>query len=156
MSAIQRTVLLPLILSAGLIACDDDEPTGAQLEDGFILTTLVSQIDTSEWRQDPFTLLDTELSGDTLNLHVAYGGGCLDHEFALVISSSFMESDPVQTFALLSHDDDDDPCDAVVLTWLMADLTPLKQEWQASYQAQSGTIVMHLDVPILIGFRLDG
>ncbi len=87
------------------------------------------------------------VDGDTLSLQVGYGGGCRVHQFGLVISSDFMESEPVQTTALLTHDADGDPCEAYILTWLIADLAPLKVEWQTAYQADSGTIVLHLQVP---------
>jgi hypothetical protein len=145
----QRLLKAPLImLLAAFIGCNDDEPTNAVPDpDGVIPTTMVSQIDTADWRIDPFALLEAAIDGDTLRLQVGYGGGCRDHEFQLVISGAFMESEPVQTMALLTHDDDDDPCDAFILTWLLADLTPLKTEWQSAYQRQSGTIVLHLDVP---------
>ena len=138
-----------LLMAASFLSCSDDEPTGSTGPDGDgnITTTLVAELDTADWRTDPFTLLEAGINGDTLNLQVGYGGGCRVHQFGLVISSDFMESQPVQTTALLTHDADGDPCEAYILTWLIADLAPLKAEWQTAYQADSGAIVLHLQVP---------
>lgn len=130
------------------LACGEEEPTAAVDGDGSIATTLVAELDTAGWQTDPFTLLEAEIEGDTLSMQVGYGGGCRSHKFELLISDEFMESEPVQTVAVLDHDSGDDPCDAYILTWLFADLSPLKQAWQAAYLQESGKIVLHLEVPV--------
>ena len=146
----RRLLKVPLaVVFAALVGCGDDEPTTTSPgPDGVISTTMVEQLDTAAWKIDPFELLEASIQGDTLYMQVGYSGGCLTHDFGLVISTDFMESDPVQTTALLTHDSKDDACDAWILTWLLADLSPLKAEWQAAYQSVSGTIVLHLDVPV--------
>jgi hypothetical protein len=139
-----------LLTAISFLGCSDDDPTGTTGPDGDgnITTTLVAQLDTADWRTDPFTLLEAAIDGDTLSLQVGYGGGCRFHQFGLVISNDFMESHPVQTRALLAHDADGDLCEAYILTWLIADLAPLKLEWQTAYQADTGAVVLHLDVPV--------
>jgi hypothetical protein len=138
--------LLPLA-AAVTLGCGEEEPTAASDDDGLIGTTLVAGLDTAGWRTDAFTLIEAEIEGDTLGMQVGYGGGCRVHKFELLISGEFMESDPVQTVAVLEHDSGDDPCDAYIMTWLFADLSPLRRAWQASYQQQAGEIVLHLEVP---------
>ncbi len=141
------TVALLVLLAVA--ACSDDEPTGATRDgqqDG-IPVTLVDQPGGDTAVIDPFTLLAAEIDGDTLRMQVGYSGGCRAHAFELAISGDFMESEPAQTTAVLRHDSDDDPCEAFILTWLEADLVPLRQSWQASYQGEHGTIVLHLGVP---------
>lgn len=131
-------------------ACRDDDPTGARNDaDGGVPVSLTDQLDGGLLSQDAFTLLEAAIEGDTLRAQVGYGGGCRVHEFELVISRDFMESQPVQTTAVLAHDADDDPCEAFILTWLEADLVALKEAWQASYAVDSGTIILHLEVPAL-------
>ncbi|MGD2136441.1 MAG: hypothetical protein PVF27_09785, partial [Gemmatimonadales bacterium] len=66
--------------------------------------------------------------------------------FGLVVSSSFRESHPVQTPALLAHDGHGELCDAGVLRTLRADLSALAEEWRRSYQADTGTIILRLTV----------
>jgi hypothetical protein len=131
-------------------ACDDFVSGGPEAADvrGLISSVLVANIEPSEWPQDPFVLQEARIAGDTLFLQVAYGGGCRAHDFTLVISTQFMESEPVQTRALLAHDSHDDPCEAWLQSALRADLTPLKRAWQSAYHSPSGTVIVHLDVPV--------
>ena len=44
-----------------------------------------------------------------------------------------MESSPVQINALVTHDDGDDPCDALVTEERAFDLTPLAEAYEAAY-----------------------
>lgn len=93
--------------------------------------------------RDPLTINDIQLQKSILKFNVSYGGGCEDHEFQL-ISTSFMESYPVQVNILLSHDDNDDPCDMWVTETLIFNIIPLKNSYQELYE-ESGTIVMNIE-----------
>lgn len=95
--------------------------------------------------RDPNTINSVELEEDILKLSVSYGGGCKEHEFALIITNNFMESNPVQINVLLSHNANDDLCEAYLTEELLFDLTPLKETWQQTYQQESGTIIIWLD-----------
>jgi hypothetical protein len=55
-----------------------------------------------------------------------------------------MESYPVQVNILLSHDDNDDPCDMWVTETLIFNIIPLKNSYQELYE-ESGTIVMNIE-----------
>jgi hypothetical protein len=94
---------------------------------------------------DPLSISDVELVHDELAINITYSGGCEDHEFYLVGTKSFMESYPVQITILLSHNANNDPCDAVIHEQLQYDLTPLKYAWQQAYQNNSGTIRILLE-----------
>jgi len=94
--------------------------------------------------RDPLTLNDVKLQRDFLVFNVSYGGGCEEHIFQLV-SSSFMESYPVQVNILLSHEDNDDPCDMWVTETLIFNILPLQNSYQNSYNEESGTIVMNIE-----------
>lgn len=94
--------------------------------------------------RDPLTLNDVKLQRDFLVFNVSYGGGCEEHIFQLV-SSSFMESYPVQVNILLSHEDNDDPCDMWVTETLIFNVIPLQKSYQNSYNEESGTIVMNIE-----------
>ena len=97
-----------------------------------------------EWGADPFQLTAATITGDTLAVSVSYGGGCRDHQFTLVASASFLESDPVQLEVALAHEGNGDPCRA----WLMEDylfsLVPIKARFQSQYQ-DSGRIILQLE-----------
>ena len=94
--------------------------------------------------RNPVTINNMKLYKNILHLNVSYGGGCEKHEF-LLIASSFMESEPVQVNVLLSHEDNDDPCDMWITENLDFNLLPLKKSWQHLYQQKSGTIVMNVE-----------
>ena len=93
---------------------------------------------------DHYELIAAAITGDTLVVTVAYGGGCADHVFALDASGAFLESDPVQLEVALAHNANGDACEA----WLTQDyffsLAPLKTRYQEEYQQDSGAIVLRL------------
>ena len=93
--------------------------------------------------KDPINFNDIKIIRNIIYMNVSYGGGCEEHEFAL-IATSFMESYPVQINVLLSHEDNDDPCDMWITEELVYDLIPLKIAWQQSYNEKSGKIVMNV------------
>jgi hypothetical protein len=85
------------------------------------------------WPRDPVEILDGEVSGDFLDLRVSYGGGCEIHDIKAVAWGGWMESFPVQVRVFLSHDDRNDPCDALITQDLRFDLRPLRDAYVASY-----------------------
>lgn len=86
--------------------------------------------DTDEWPSGYHNVLESEIIADTLTLRIGYSG-CGPHELNLVFYNYFMESLPVQAYAMISHPEE--PCDAYFETEENFDLTPLKKEFQESY-----------------------
>lgn len=85
------------------------------------------------------------ISGDTLSATLAYSGGCEEHVFTLCWPEpAFMESEPVQAALEIHHGGTPDPCEAYPTEVVDFDLTPLKEAWQDSYGATSGTIILHV------------
>lgn len=148
MKHVVGTLLLGTLALGLSLGCNDDGPTALDGRDdpidGAFSVVLVSQLDTLDWPRDPATIEAARFQGDMLTLTIAYTGGCGAHEFSLVVSTSFMESHPVQTVGLLAHDANGDPCEAQLRGQLTADLSPLKDEWQTSYASDRGRIVIHL------------
>ena len=95
--------------------------------------------------RDPYEIINIGLEVDILEINVSYSGGCEEHEFSLFGSSSFKESSPVQMEVVLSHNDNNDPCDGICAEELAFDLSPLKEKWQEAYQQNSGTIIIWLE-----------
>jgi hypothetical protein len=93
--------------------------------------------------RDPITINNIQLYINLLQFNVSYGGGCKEHEFKLM-ATSFMESYPIQVNILLSHEDNDDPCDMWITETLVFSILPLKRSWQQSYNEKSGIIVMNI------------
>lgn len=84
------------------------------------------------------------IDGDTLSATVSYSGGCRQHDFTLVPSSAFMESNPVQINVTVAHDAHEDPCEAYPTEDYIFDLTPIKTLYQEAYRSDEGVIVLHL------------
>ena len=61
---------------------------------------------------DPYEVNSAAIDGHRLTIEVSYSGGCRRHDFTLVISKSFRESDLVQLPAALTHDANGDTCEA--------------------------------------------
>jgi hypothetical protein len=94
---------------------------------------------------DPYQIDGATIVGDTLKVSLIFGGGCEAHAFDLCWDGIFAESFPVQTWIALSHEDNDDLCDALLMEVRDIDLTGLKTAYQEGYQTQNGTITIHLD-----------
>lgn len=99
--------------------------------------------------QDQLTLDSVTVDGLRLSVGVTYSGGCQPHEIDMVFSGDWMESFPVQTTAWLTHEDRDDPCDALPSEIRIFDLEPLVEAYRAVYPtAPSGErVIVHLSAP---------
>lgn len=74
------------------------------------------------------TLTDVTTDGYALTADVTYSGGCGQHRMDLVAWGGWLESFPVQVNGLVTHDDGDDACDAIVTEERVFDLRPRSQE----------------------------
>ena len=104
-------------------------------------------LDESEYEnaiRDDFSFINVYLAKDLLYLKISYSGGCVSHDFSLLGSGVFLESNPVKTSIVLSHEDNDDNCDSIITDTLVFDLTPLKDLYFESYTESSGTISIFL------------
>lgn len=94
---------------------------------------------------DPYDVLDVSLSGDTLALVVAYGGGCETHEWTICWpDQTFAESYPVQVWLEPLHDANGDMCDAWIEEAVGFDLTPLRLAYTDAYRTETGAITIHV------------
>lgn len=104
---------------------------------------LPGDLQPDDWFVDEAEILDPVVEGDLLRLRARFGGGCVEHDFWLPISSLIMESEPPQARTLLSHQAYGDPCDAIVTRELAFDLRPLARTMQAG-GSQHGTVLLRL------------
>ena len=113
---------------------------------------LVKSVDSPAWANDPLTIGDVSVNGDTLRVTVRYGGGCSRHALQPIAETTFMESWPVQVGARIAHNAGADPCRALITRQLHIDLSPLKALYQEAYQSAHGKIKLRLagagDVPV--------
>ena len=95
--------------------------------------------------RDAFVLNSAAIAGDTLSLNLSYAGGCARHEFTLVVSEVFLESDPVQLPVSLAHDANGDSCEAWLTQDYEFDLTPIRDRYRQVYGDGPGRLVLLLD-----------
>ena len=100
--------------------------------------------DGRDWREDPYVVNSAAIDGHWLTIEVSYTGGCRRHDFTLVISKSFRESDPVQLPAVLAHDDHDDPCEAYPTESHVFDLTLVRTRYQQFYGPGPGKVILRI------------
>ena len=94
--------------------------------------------------RDPLTINDIQLIRDILRFNVSYGGGCEEHIFRL-ISTSFMESYPMKVNIVLSHEDNDDPCDMWITETYAFNISPLKESYKELYNENTGIIILNVE-----------
>jgi hypothetical protein len=101
--------------------CFDPPPPGP------LGSVMLTDLPAGEIDQDPYDFLGANLEGEIFNIRVGYGGCAADHPFTLYAARGFMESMPVQTWTLLSHDDRDEPCEVYFLRTRSFDLGPIQE-----------------------------
>jgi len=129
--------------------------TPASYGSGLPIVVQKSPVDPADWVVDPLTIQDVQIAGDRLTLSVRHGGGCRTHDNYLVAAKTFMESNPVQSDVLLTHDAHGDLCRALIHRDLAFDLGPLKRAFQEAYGQVEGTIVLRIrgwDRPVSYDF----
>jgi len=120
------SLLIGLVLLAG---CGDDDPADPGVVQGEpvrITSDLLSR------HSQGYFITGESIRARTLIVDVSYSGGCSEHSFRLYVSSDFMESTPVQTFAFLVHEGDD-ACREAISEVLEFDLNPLVEEFRLVY-----------------------
>ena len=104
------------------------------------------------WGTDTYVVNDPpSITGDVLTLNVSYSGGCESHDFTLITSGVFLESNPVQLQAVLAHDANGDSCEAWVTETYHFNVSALKARYQKAYRTETGTIVLGIKgIPALM------
>jgi hypothetical protein len=95
----------------------------------------------SDFPDDAIDVYEVALDKDSLILSVRHSGGCKVHEYRLIASNYWLESNPVQLDAVLAHRDPDDPCDAIVSECLAFGLSALRASYFESYGPNGDAII---------------
>jgi hypothetical protein len=142
--AARPTACALLLTAVALIACSGSDPAGPIKHTADVAAPIVIALTTDRPNQpsDPFKLDSARVEGDTLNMFISVGGGCRDHEFALVAVDGWRESYPVQVPLFLAHDAKGDMCRAIVSYHLRYDLAQLAAAYRRAYQTQSDSVAL--------------
>jgi heat shock protein HslJ len=93
---------------------------------------------------DPFTVAASRIVGDELRLTVQYGGGCADHEFALIGPLTLEGDDPTPVTLYLHHNANGDMCKAYITKEITFDLRPLRKRWMEVTGRSNGTMALSI------------
>jgi hypothetical protein len=121
-----------------------------QLAYGVVPMIVSPETTDADWPRDAYSLGEVTVEGLTMQVEVSYGGGCGEHRMDLVAWGGWLESSPVQINTLVTHDDGDDPCDAVVSEARAFSLGPLARAYEEAYGAggeERPTVVLRLRAP---------
>jgi hypothetical protein len=124
------------------------------LVDGAVPVLVSPTTRDTDWPREPYGLGEVQVDGLILGAGLSYGGGCEQHRMDLVLWGGWMESYPVQINALITHDDGDDPCDAVVTEERTFHLLPLREAYERAYGpigADRPTAILRLWDPLSSG-----
>ena len=135
-----RTIVLSLWCAA---ACASPSEPGliplAAVEETVVL---VVDVDNPAWPTDAIDLESASITGNTLRLDTRYGGGCRDHDAALLVERAFMETAPPRLRTRIAHESNNDACKALVFRTLNIDLTPVRLHYQDAYGPGPGSVVL--------------
>lgn len=114
--------ILPVLVSACKLSGPDDEMPPPNV-DGVI--RIDPDLDPTSIQKDRFELVDASLIARTLSVTVSVSGGCEVHDYELVTQGALLLSIPPGANLYLVHEDNDDPCDAIIRETVSFDITPL-------------------------------
>lgn len=100
--------------------------------------------DGRDWGDDPYKVNSAAIDGDRLTISVSFSGGCRRHDFTLVVSPTFRESDPVQLPAVLAHEANGDTCEAYPTESHVFDLTLVRTRYRQFYGPGPGRIILRI------------
>jgi hypothetical protein len=120
------------------------------LAEGRVPILVAPDTDESNWPQDPLSVDAVLVTGDALTTKVTYSGGCGQHRMDLVVWGEWLESFPVQVNGLLTHDAEDDTCEALISEDRVWGLHSLREAYAEAYGpigAERPTVVLRLSTP---------
>ncbi|HET6511310.1 MAG TPA: NigD-like C-terminal domain-containing protein [Candidatus Kapabacteria bacterium] len=148
MKQVFTTLALIAVLTGGMLSsCSliDNQSSGSSNSTTQSGKVLIEDRDIAKYPMDPVMIKDASVIGDSLTMLVSYSGGCKPHDFKVVWNGAMMKSLPGQINVVLSHNANDDMCEALITQDVTVSLAPIKQH------ATNG-VVIHLkgfDKPLL-------
>ncbi len=136
--AASAAFLIGLLAATG---CESAVEPDAAAADGNVVID-----DGRTWPDDPYVVNSAAVDGQELTIEVSYAGGCAEHVFTLVLSTTFRETNPVQLPAVLAHDAGGDACEAWLTASLIFDLAVVETRYRQFYGQGSGPVVLRIEV----------
>ena len=87
--------------------------------------SLIQNVDINDYLMDFYTVDTAFIYGDYLKINISYGGGCEGHIFNLVHEFLFCGTPPVHAPLYLTHNSNNDNCEAALVQELCFDISNL-------------------------------
>ncbi len=107
---------------------------------------IFNDIENISFSKDAVKIDSAYILGDQLTLKLIYGGGCQEHQFILFVWSGISKSNPPQAEVFLSHNSNNDACEALIFENLIFNLTPLKNSYKKLFQ-NHGPLLLRIYEP---------
>lgn len=125
------TLVLLSLLTTGIAGCslvsDQTTGSGGGTNTPAPQKEVIIDNDWDKYPNDAVHIKDARIVGDSLSLLVSYGGGCRTHEFKALGTNMIMKSMPPQTNIMLSHEANNDMCEALITQSLSFGLSEYAQ-----------------------------
>ncbi|MBI1938016.1 MAG: hypothetical protein HYS25_07805 [Ignavibacteriales bacterium] len=96
----------------------------------------------SEIKTDMLNINEAIVSGDYLSFNAGYSGGCAKHAIELFAFKEIEKTNPAQVTLSISHDANNDMCEAYITQTINFDLTELKNFLKSSYDIQDKVLLI--------------
>lgn len=107
---------------------------------------IIKNINSANAKFNPAVINSALVRGDSLILNVSYGGGCKEHYFKLFGLEGIIKTNPPQAEIFLSHDSNNDMCEAWITEERQFQLTPLKEFIKNNY-FYNGPLILRIYEP---------
>jgi hypothetical protein len=96
-------------------------------------------------KHDILTVNNVFCDKDTITLNITYSGGCKKHGINLYAYKTIEKSNPAKITVLLSHDNNDDSCEALITRKIKFNLKQLKEYLKENYDIQDKVVLRLFD-----------
>jgi hypothetical protein len=124
---------IPSILGISLIVANQLNPLSLADDYRTVQPVVIDGSAYDSSLKDAFEFFRVDLDDDLLIIEVSFIGSQMNHDFVLIGAGDFMESSPIQTSVVLSHDSNGDLGTALMTKELIFDLKPLKKAFFSIY-----------------------
>ncbi|MFA7420874.1 MAG: hypothetical protein WCZ90_14420 [Melioribacteraceae bacterium] len=99
----------------------------------------------NDWvlKKDLLAVNSASIENNMLALSVSYGGGCREHIIDLYSYTGIMKSNPPQMSLVLSHNANNDMCEAYITKTIRFDLSKIK-EYLGGQVGTTGTVILNI------------
>lgn len=95
-----------------------------------------------EIKTDLLNINEASVAGDYLSFNVGYSGGCAKHAIELFAFKEIEKTNPAQVTLSISHDANNDMCEAYITQTINFDLTELKNFLKSNYNIQDKVLLI--------------